>query len=67
MCTTAGAGIAMKRAFSEVTPPPFVPPARPDRRTTPAATGTKPSIKSELSSFQEGRGEGDMANGQDRR
>jgi hypothetical protein len=44
-----------------------VPPARPDRRTTPAATGTKPSIKSELSSFQEGRGEGDMANGQDRR
>jgi hypothetical protein len=67
MCMTTGAGIAMKRAFSGVTPPPVAPPARLDRRTTPAITGTKLSIKSELSSFQDGRGDGDMANGRDRR
>ena len=54
----------MKRAFSGVTLSPL---ASPDRRTMPAITGTKLSIKSELSSFQEGRGEDDMASGQDRR
>ena len=65
MCKTTGAGIAMKRAFSGVTLLLLL--DRLDRRTTPATTGTKLSIKSELSSFQEGRGEDDMAKGQDRR
>ena len=59
--------IKLGRAFSGVTPPPVAPPARLDRRTTPATTGTKLSIKSELSSFQEGRGDDDMANERDRR
>ena len=67
MCMTTGTGIAMKRAFSGVLPLPFAPPARLDSRTTPATTGTKLSIKSELSSFQDGRGDDDMANGRDRR
>ncbi len=62
MCKTTGAGIAAKRALSGVTPPPL---AIPNRRNTPAATGTRLSIKSELSSFQEGRDGDDMAKGQD--
>jgi hypothetical protein len=53
MCRTTGAGIATKRAFSGVMPPPFVLVCtNPDRRTTPATTGTKLSISSALSSFQ---------------
>ena len=51
----------MNRAFSGVTPTPVAPPTSPDRRTAPAAVGTRLSIKSELSSFQEGRGKDDMA------
>ncbi len=64
MCRTTGAGVAMKRAFSGVTAPPL---ASADRCTTPATIGTKLSVRSEANSFQDGRGTGDMANGQDRR
>jgi hypothetical protein len=60
MCKTTGAGAATNRAFSAVTGPA---PARPDKRTPPATTGTKLSIKRAASGFQEGRSEGVMVNG----